>query len=174
MSIVAMFISCGAGALARVPLSFFRCPLRRLQRINRRRASKSAALSRRLLRFRNDQVSAIRAGHAALDYQQVVVFLYAQCSQIAHGYARIAHVSRHPHSLKHARWKRRRANRTGNLKHRTMRLRAAAKMMALYHTLKSFALADANNVYESFALENINQHAVTSFYSAVRLSLFVH
>src|SRR5437762_2094891 len=104
MSIVAMFISCGAGAPARVPLSLLRCPLCRLQRIDRRRAGKSAALSRRMLRLVNNEISAIRPGHAAFNYQQVVVFLNAQSPQIANGYALIPHVARHAHALEHARW----------------------------------------------------------------------
>src|SRR6266496_1248992 len=106
MSIVAMFFSSNAGEGARATLSLFRCPLGCLQRINRCRAGKSAALSRRMLRLSDHQIPAIRPWHGAFNYQQIVVLLHAEDAQIAHGYTRVAHVSRHPHAFEDSRWKR--------------------------------------------------------------------
>src|ERR1700683_2610143 len=75
----------------------------------------------------------------------------------------MSHVSRHAHAFEHTRRERRGSDRTGDLKHRTMRLRTTAKMMALHHTLKSLALADANDVDKALAIEDLDQHAVANF-----------
>src|ERR1700681_2162101 len=131
-----------------------------LQRINRSRARKSAALSGRLLRLVNHDVAAVRARNAAFDYYQILLFIHAQDSQVAGRNPGVAHVSRHPHTFKHARRKCRRANRTGNLKHRTVRLRTTAKVMALHNALKAVSLTDSNNIDKPFALKNIDQDTV--------------
>src|SRR5271169_4405365 len=55
-------------ARARSQLSLLRSPLRCLQRIDRRRARKSAALSWRLLRLVDHDVSAVRARNAAFNH----------------------------------------------------------------------------------------------------------
>src|SRR6202522_1917849 len=78
---------------------------------------------------------------------------------------------RHAHSLEHARRKRRRANRTRDLKHRAVRFRTAAKVMPLHYALESFALADSNNVDELFAFKNIHQHAVAGLHSSVAIAI---
>src|SRR5580693_1829994 len=137
------------------PLPLLSRPLRRLQRIDRRRTGKSTALSRRLLCLIDHDVAAIRARHAAFNDQKILVFIHAENPQVAGCDPRIAHVPRHAHAFEHARRKRRRANRTGNLKHRTVRLRAAAKMMALHYTLKAVPLADSNDIDKTFVLKNI-------------------
>src|SRR5215469_3468189 len=141
MSMVAIFVSqwqvwC-ARALTRVPLTFLRCPLSRLQRIDRSRASKPTALSWRMLRLGNHQIAAHRPWHAAFDHKQIIVFIDAENAQVAHGDSLIAHVPRHAHAFEDARRECRRADRAGDLEHRTVRLRATAKMMALDYTLKT-------------------------------------
>src|SRR5256885_7036867 len=52
-----------------------------------------------------------------------------------------------------------------------MRLRAAAKMMALHYALKSFALADADDVDKLFAVQNFNQHSISGLYGIFAVSL---
>src|SRR6185503_11129391 len=96
--------------LARAPLSFFRRPLCRLQRIDGSRTRESAALSRWLLRLGKHQVSASRPRHTAFNDKQVVVLVDAEHSQVTHCHARIAHVPRHAHTLEYARWKSRGTN----------------------------------------------------------------
>src|SRR4029077_13466871 len=162
MSIVAILLSSWVSQRPtngqRLLLSFLRCPLRCLQRINRRRTRESAALSRRLLRLGNHQISPLRPGHAALDHQQVLFFVHAQHAQVTHRHLGVPHMPRHAHSLEHTRWKCRRSNRTGYLEHRSMRLRAAAEVMPLDHPLKPASLADDDDVHKLFALKNLNQH----------------
>src|SRR6266700_7780047 len=55
-----------------------------------------------------------------------------------------------------------------------MRLRTAAKMMALYHALKALTLADTDDVDKSFTVEDIHHDAVASFHHAISLSFLVH
>src|ERR1700688_3331493 len=112
-------------------LALLRRSLRGLQRIDGGSTGKSAALSWRLLGFHNHQIPAVRPGHAAFNHQQVVVFIDSQHTQVADGYPRVAHVAGHAHSLKHTGGKPWRADRACDLEHRTVRLRAAAKMMTL-------------------------------------------
>src|SRR5690242_1788911 len=97
MSIVAMVVLSNAGEGARATLSLLRCPLGRLQWIDRRCAGKSTTLSRRMLCFGNHKIAALRPGHAAFNHQQVVVLIHAKHAQIANGDAFITHVSRHAH-----------------------------------------------------------------------------
>src|SRR2546423_15233045 len=52
-----------------------------------------------------------------------------------------------------------------------MRLGAAAKMMALNHPLKSFALAHADDVDKLFAVQNFNQHSISGLYGSIAVSL---
>src|ERR1700756_4615045 len=101
-------------------LAVLRSALRRLQRIDRRRTRKSAALPWWLLRFHDHDVTTIRTGNAAFHHQQVVVLIDAQHAQIANRHALIAKVARHAHAFEHARRKRRRTDRTGDLEHRTV------------------------------------------------------
>src|SRR5207237_9820690 len=54
-----------------------------------------------------------------------------------------------------------------------MRLRPAAKMVALDHTLKSAPFAHAHDVDKSLALKNVHQHAVAGFHRAIALGFFV-
>src|SRR5258708_12133359 len=134
----------------------------------------STALSRRLLRFIDHDVSAVRSRNAALNHQQILFFIHTQDPQVAHRYPDIAHVARHPHALEHARWKRRRTDRTRNLKHRTVRLRTTRKVMPLHYTLKPAPLAHSDDVHKPFAFENIHQHPVSNFYHALgRLAVSV-
>ena len=44
-----------------------------------------------------------------------------------------------------------------------MRLRSAAKMMALHNPLKTFTLAYAGDIYKSFRFENLHQYAISGF-----------
>src|SRR5580658_958354 len=148
---------------------------RRLQRIDRSRTSKSAALSWRLLRLVDHDVTAVRARNAALNHQQVLVFIHAQNPQVARRDPGVAHVARHPHALEHARRKCRRANRTRNLEHRTVRLGTTTKMMPLHHALKAVPLAGSDDIDKTLAFENIDQHAVANFnHTLGRLARSVH
>src|SRR5207248_3168608 len=93
---------------------------------------------------------------------------------IAGSYAIHAHMSRHAHALEYPRGKSRRADRTWNLKHRTMRLRTSTEMMAPDYTGESAAFADAHNVYKLLALENIYQHPVAGLYCPIAFGLFLY
>src|SRR5437667_2190211 len=46
-------------------------------------------------------------------------------------------------------------------------------MMPLDYALKSFSLADADDVHEFLAIENIHQHAITRFYRSIGLRFVV-
>src|SRR5438093_5285062 len=48
-----------------------------------------------------------------------------------------------------------------------MRLRSAAKMMALHNPLKTFTLAYAGDIYKSFRFENLHQYAISGFDPAI-------
>src|SRR5258708_28191571 len=89
-----------AGAPA-LHLCLLRRSLRRLQRIDRRRTRKSAALSGRLLGFCDDDVPALRPRYTALNHQKILVLIYTEDTQVALRHAVLAHVSRHAHSLQH-------------------------------------------------------------------------
>src|ERR1017187_3786259 len=141
-----------------------RRPLRRLQRIDRSRTRKSAALSGRLLRLHDYQISTLRPRNTAFHHQQILFFVHTQHPQVALRHARMTHVSRHAHSLEHARRKRRRTNRTRNLKHRAVRLRTAGEMMPLNDTLEAFALAHSHDVDKLFAFEYLDQHPVADLH----------
>jgi len=52
----------------------------------------------------------------------------------------------------------------------SMRLRTTAKMMPLHHSLKPFPLADAHDVDESLAFEDLDQHSVANFHRAIPIS----
>src|ERR1035437_4244476 len=144
-------------------LPLLRSALRRLQRIHRRRTRESAALSWRLLRLTDHDVTAVRAGNAALNHQQIFFLIHAQDAQVAGRDPGIAHVARPPHALEHTRRKRRRSKRTRNLKHRAVRLRAAGEVMPLHHTLKAMALARSNHIDKALAFKNIHQDSVARF-----------
>src|ERR1019366_5666472 len=115
-------------------LALLRSALRRLQWTDRRRTRESAALSWRLLRPIDHDVTAVRTRNTAFNHQQILFFIHAQDAQVARRDPGIAHVARHPHALEHTRRKRRRSNRTRNLKHRAVRLRAAGEVMPLHHS----------------------------------------
>src|SRR5437762_5089663 len=142
-------------------LCLLRRPLGCFQRIDGGCTGKSTALPRRLLGFGDHQIPAVRSRHAALHHQQVLVLIHATHSQVAGGHACVSHVSRHAHAFENTRWKCRRTNRASNLKHGTVRLRPAAKMVTLDYALKPTSFAHAYNVNEPFAIENVHQHAVT-------------
>src|SRR5438309_2631400 len=150
-------------------LALLRRALGCLQWIDRRRARESAPLSRWLLRARDHDISAIRARDAAFDHQQVLIFVDTQDAQIAHRHALVPHVSRHAHAFEHARRKRRRTDRAGDLKHGAVRFRATAEMMTLYDAREPASLANAHDVDKAVAFENIHQHALADL-DAVRLS----
>src|SRR5579871_5493589 len=171
---------CGAGTFARYfladrsvrpTLCFLSCSLGRLQRVDRRRSGKSATLSWRLLCLQNNDVAALRSGHAAFHHQQILVLIHAQHSQVAHGHALMPHMSRHAHAFEHARWKRRGADRPGNLKHRTMRFGSTAEMMPLHDTLKTSTLAGSDDIDKLFAFENLNQHAIADLHGSVAIAI---
>src|ERR1700723_2665772 len=143
-------------------LSFLRRSLRRLQRIYRSRTRKSSTLSRRLLRLADNQVPALRPRHAAFHHQKILFLVDTQHAQITLRYPRVAHMSRHAHSFEHARRKRRRANRSSDLEHRSVRLGTAAEVMPLHDALEAFSLAHAHDVDELFAFKNLHQHAVAN------------
>src|SRR2546423_12531636 len=67
--------------------------LRRLQRIDRSRTRKSAALSWRFLRFRNNEIPTLRSGHAAFNDQKIFILVDAQHAQVTLRHARMPHVS---------------------------------------------------------------------------------
>src|SRR5271156_1045884 len=152
-------------------LRLLRRSLRRLQRIDRGRTGKSAALSGRLLCFGNDDVTTLRPRHTAFNHQKILVLIYAQHAQVALRDARVAHVSRHAHSFKYTRRKPGRANRTRDLKHRAVRFGTTAKVMPLYNALETFSLADSHDVDKLFALKNIDQHAVAGLHSSVACAI---
>src|ERR1700745_400974 len=79
----------------------------------------------------------------------------------------MSHVSRHPHALEYARRKRRRADRTCDLEHRTVRFRTTAEMMPFYNALKALAFADSNDVDELFSIENLNQDPIANLHRTV-------
>src|ERR1035441_8110959 len=103
---VAIFFLVWGGHSCPPPLIFLLLPLlrsalRRLQRIDRRRTRESAALSWRLLRLIDHDVTAVRAGNAALNHQQVLFLIHAQDAQVASRDPGIAHVARHSRSEEH-------------------------------------------------------------------------
>src|SRR5581483_3970755 len=157
------------GCLARAPnfLCLLRCSLCRLQRIDRSRTRESTTLSWRLLRLRDHDVTALRSRHAAFDDQQVFVFIDPEHPQIPSRYLLVAHVSRHPHAFKNAGRKCRRTDRTRNLEHRTVGLRAAREVMPLYDSLEPLALADSDDVNKLLAIEYFYEHAVANFHRTV-------
>ena len=53
-----------------------------------------------------------------------------------------------------------------------MRFWTAGKMMTSYNAGETTSLADADDVHEFFAIENIYQHAFSNLYRAVALSFF--
>src|SRR5262249_28157495 len=116
-----------------------------------------------MLRLRDHQISTFRAGNAAFDNQQVVVFIYTEDAEVAHSHAVVAHVSRHAHAFEHARGKCRTTDRACYLEHGPVRLRAATKMMAFYHALKTFAFAHTDYVNKLLAIKNFDQYAIAGF-----------
>src|SRR5579862_4573088 len=101
MSIVAISFSVWRRRPRPRSLSLLRRSLRSLQRIHRRRTRKSASLSWWLFRLRNNEVATLGPWNAALDHQQIFILIHTKNPQVALGHAGIAHVSRHPHPLKH-------------------------------------------------------------------------
>src|ERR1035438_7996753 len=106
----------------------------------------SSMHSRRLLRLADNQVPALRPRHAAFHHQKILFLVDAQHAQITLRYPRVAHMSRHAHSFEHARRKRRRANRSSDLEHRSVRLGTAAEVMPLHDALEALSLAYAHDV----------------------------
>src|SRR5215469_9807847 len=166
MSIVAIvfaFLTTGLGPL--IPgLRLLCCSFRRLQRIDRCCAGESTTLSRWLLGLDDHHVSVLGPGHAALHHQQVLVLVDTEHSQIAYRHLLIPHVSGHAHTLEHTRGKGRGSDRSRDLEHRTVRLRAAPEMMPLDHALKPATFADSYDVDELLAIENLDQHPVTDLH----------
>src|SRR5262249_27690967 len=153
-------------------LAFFRCSLRGLQRIDRRCASESAPLSRWFLRARNYDVSAICARNAAFHHQQVFVLIDTKDAQVAYRHLLVSHVPRHAHAFEHTRTARRGTDRTWYLQHRTVPLRAPAKVMALHNARETAALAYTNDVHKTVAFEDVHEHALSNLQAVRFCSIF--
>src|SRR4029077_17002941 len=99
--------------------------------------------------------------------QQIVFFFQTQNTQIAHGHAVHAHVSRHPHAFEYARRECGGTDRSCDLEHRSVRLGTTAEVIPLHHASKTTPFADAHDVHEAFAIKNVNQHAIAGLYRAI-------
>src|SRR5262249_11530612 len=137
-----------------------------LQGIDRSRTRKPATFSRRFLCLVNYDVTAIGTRNTAFDDQQVLVFVESQHTPVTYCGASIAQVAGHPHTFKHAGGKCRGADRTGDLEHGTVRLGTTTEVMTLHDTGESMAFADADDVDEFLAFEDVDEDTLSDFHRA--------
>src|SRR5580658_2277212 len=101
-------------------------------------------------------VAVFHSGYAALQNQQLLFAVDFQNFQIANRDLLVSHLSGHALSLKDARWKRRRTDRTRRaMEHGTVAAFAALEVMAFHESLPTAADAGGDHVYFVAGLEDI-------------------
>src|SRR3954447_21426379 len=149
----------------RVVLLLLRCALRSLQRVHRAAfTGESTTLTRRRNRIAHHHVTALRTRYRAFEHQQVFVLVEAQDAQVARRLLRVTHVTGHAHSREYTRRERRRADRTVDREHRSVRLRTSGKLVALHHTGEAAALGRTNHIHELLAVKQVHQHAIADLH----------